>query len=148
MSNHLSEDQFEACVLERAGRAELEHLNECAECRAEFERFGKALSLFRSAVWDLVDDRSARTSRVASKPASIGIPMWRWALAVAAFVAAVAIPILVTENQPPQQVEQMSPEAVMERLNRHLARTVPAPMEPMMSLISDEQFTNEPGGVQ
>jgi hypothetical protein len=147
MSNHLSENQFEACILERAGTGELEHLSECAECRSELERFRKTLSLFRSAVWDLVEDRVALgTNAAAPIPSSNGIPVWRWAMAVAAFVAAVMIPILVTENKPP--AEQMSPEAVMERLNQHLSRTIPAPMEPMMSLISNEPLDNEPGGVQ
>jgi hypothetical protein len=150
MSHHLSEDQFEACILGHAGPAELAHINECSECRAELERFRKSLSLFRSAVWDLADEQGAFQSSSATEPAlsSAGIPKWRWALVVATFVAAVAIPIIVGETNPPKPTEQMSPEAVMERLNRHLARTVPAPMEPVMSLISSEPFASEPGGVQ
>jgi len=57
-------------------------------------------------------------------------------------------PVIVTENKLPQKTRQMSPAEVMERMNRHLSRTVPAPMEPMMSLISNDQFANERGGVQ
>jgi anti-sigma factor RsiW len=146
----LSEDQFEACILGRAGPAELAHINQCSECHAEFERFRKSLSLFRSAVSDLADDRAALQSSNLTAPAlsTTGIPKWRWALVVATFVVAVAIPILVGETNRPKPTEQMSPEAVMERLNRHLARTVPAPMEPVMSLISSEPFASEPGGVQ
>jgi hypothetical protein len=150
MNHHLSEDQFEACILGSAGPAELVHINECPECRAELERFRKSLSLFHRAVWDLADDRAAlQSSSVTAPPlSSAGIPKWRWALVVATFVVAVAIPILVGETNPPKPTEQMSPEAVMERLNRHLARTMPAPMEPVMSLISSEPFASEPGGVQ
>jgi len=147
MINHLSEDQFEACVLERAGRVELEHVGGCAECRAELERFRKGLSLYRSAVWELVEDRAALP--VADVTASTAaIPTWRWALAITAFVFAIVTPIIVTENKLPQKTRQMSPAEVMERMNRHLSRTVPAPMEPMMSLISNDQFANERGGVQ
>jgi hypothetical protein len=148
MSNHLSEDQFDACVLERAGRVELEHLGECAECRVELERFRRGLALYRSAVWGLVEDRDALpvADVTASMPAPI--PIWRWALAITAFVFAIVTPIIVTENKLPQKAEQMSPAEVMERMNRHLSRTVPAPMEPMMSLISNDQLVNERGGVQ
>ena len=149
MSHHLSEDQFEACILSHAGPAELAHINECPECRAEFERFRKSLSLFRSAIRDLADDRAALNSSIVTAPlSSPGIPKWRWALVVATFIVAIAIPILVGETNPPKPTVQMSPEAVMERLNRHLARTMPAPMEPVMSLISSEPFASEPGGVR
>jgi hypothetical protein len=149
MSLHLSEDQFEACILGHAGPAELAHTNQCPECFAELERFRKSLSLFRSVVRDLTDDPAAlQSSIVSAPPSSAGIPKWRWALVIASFVVAIAIPILVGETNPPRPTEQMSPEAVMERLNRHLARTMPAPMEPVMALISSEPFASEPGGVQ
>jgi hypothetical protein len=150
MSHHLSEEQFEACVLGRASPAELAHINGCPECHAQFDSFRGALSLFRNAIWDLVEDRAVlRSSSVtAPAPSSAVIPKWRWVLVLATFVVAVAIPILVGETNPPKTREQMSPEAVMERLNRHLARTVPAPMEPVLSLISSEPFATESGGVQ
>jgi hypothetical protein len=151
MSNHLSEDQFEACVLDRAGQLELAHINECPECQAEFEHFRKALSMFRSVVWDLADTQVQSSEVTASSISSPGIPTWRWALVVTAFVVAVMIPILVSQTsppKPPKPVDQMSPEAVMDRLNQHLARRVPAPMEPMMSLISTEPFAAKPGAVQ
>lgn len=150
MSHHLSEDQFEACILGRAGQWELAHINECRECRAELEQFRKALSMFRSAVADIVEDHAALHSSGVSGSArsSADIPAWRWAVVLTVFVAAIMLPIVVSHTNPPKPAEQMSPEAVMERLNRHLSRTVPAPMEPMMSLISSEPFANKPGGVQ
>ena len=149
MSNHLSEDQFEAYVLGRAGQRELAHINECPECKAEFEDFRKALSMFRSVVWDLADTQVAlQSSEVTASLSPPPIPMWRWALVVTAFVVAVMIPILASQTNPPKPAPQMSPEAVMDRLNQHLARRVPAPMEPMMSLISTEPIAAKPGVVQ
>ena len=38
--------------------------------------------------------------------------------------------------------------AVMDRVNLHLSRTVPAPMEPMMSLIPSDELINNSGGVR
>jgi hypothetical protein len=149
MINHLSEDQFEACVLGRAGQPELAHINECPECQAEFEHFRKALSMFRSVVWDLADTQVAlQSSEVTASLSPPPISTWRWALVVTAFVVAVMIPILASQTNPPKPAPQMSPEAVMDRLNQHLARRVPAPMEPMMSLISTEPIAAKPGAVQ
>jgi len=154
MSYHLSQDQFEACVLRRTGQAELEHIRDCPECRAEFDHFNKVLSLFRSAVRDRVDDRIAReaSNRATRPPAADTIPKWRWGFVAAVFVTVVVIPFFLPENTTPEPAEQvsaeMSPEAVMERLNRHVSRTVPAPMEPAMSLIPREQLASKAGGFQ
>src|SRR5262249_27391803 len=130
---------------------ESEHVRECPECRAEVERFGKALSLFRSVVSDLADDRVVlQASNVTTFiPAPAPIPKWRWALVVAGFVAVFVIPFFTPTSKPPEPVEpvsaEMSPEAVMERLNRHLSRTAPAPMEPVMALIPSEELARKPG---
>jgi anti-sigma factor RsiW len=153
MSNHLTHDQFEICVLGQARQEELEHIRQCPACRAEFEHFRKVLSLFRSVVWDRVDDRLAlpAVDVTALTPAAAGFPGWRLALVAAAFVAMVVIPFFMTkiipeQTEPPSA--EMSPEAVMERLNRNLLRMMPAPMEPVMSLIPSEQFASKPGRIQ
>jgi hypothetical protein len=137
MSNHLSQDQFESCVLSGAGRPELEHMNECPECRAEVERFSKGMALFRRAVHDLAADAPLQ-------PASIVNPGWRWTLATAgaaaSLVAAIVLPFFISGPKPIENPRaEMSPDAVMERLNRHLEGTMPEAMEPVMSLISFEQ---------
>jgi hypothetical protein len=111
------------------------------------------LSLFRSAVWDRVDDRIVlQTADVTTfTPAAAGIPRWRLALVAAGFVAVVVIPFFVSGIRPAERTDPgsiESPEAVMERLNRHLLRTMPESMEPVMSLIPNEQFASKPGRVQ
>jgi anti-sigma factor RsiW len=132
MSNHLSQDQFESCVLSGAGWPELEHMNECPECRAEVERFSKGMALFRKAVHDLAEEAPLQ-------PVSTVNSGWRWTLATvgaaAALVAAIILPFFISRPEH----KEMSPDAVMERLNRHLEGTMPEAMEPAMSLISFEQ---------
>lgn len=152
MNNHLSQDQFAKCAAGRPARAELEHLSECLECRAELERFGKALSLFRSAIRRRIDDRVAvHAPDVTLKPAEGGISTWRWAWVAVAVVLAV-LPFFMSQNEPQEDVEQaateISPDALMDRVNLHLSRTVPAPMEPVMSLIPSEQLIRKSGGLQ
>src|SRR5262249_4295 len=153
MSDHLSEDQFAKCIAGRSTRAELQHISECPECSVELERFGKMLSLFRTAVRDRIDDR------VGSRP-SAGTPLTRrearistlrWAWVTAAIVALI-IPLFMSKKKPQKVDEQIStetnPVAIMDRVNLHLSRTVPAPMEPMMSLIPSEELVSKSGGVR
>jgi hypothetical protein len=155
MSEHLSQEQFEACVLGRAGQPELEHIGKCAECQAEVEHFRKTMSLFRSTVWDRVDERTALESPdvMTFRPAAASIPMWRWALVSALFVTMIVIPLFLPDIKQPERSSapvssDASAEVIMERLNRHLLRTVPEPMEPAMSLIPSDQFVTRPGGIQ
>ena len=158
MSNHLSQDQFAKCIVGQATPAERLHLNECSECTAELDRFAAALSSFRSAVRSRVDDRVASLQaplivEVPIEPEAAGIPKWRWALVVAAAVFAVVVPFLTSEKKPQEVSEKpspvtTSPDALMDAVHRHLSRTLPAPMEPMMVLIAGDEPVNDPGGVQ
>jgi hypothetical protein len=155
MSKHLSADQFEACLLDRAGSPELEHLSACPECQAEVERFSKGVTLFRKAVWDLAGEPSVleKTNFATFSPPSTRIARWGLALATAAaaatLAAAVVLPFFISRPEPIGIVQgEMSPEAVMDRLNRHLAGTVPEALEPAMSLIYSEPPASEPGGTR
>jgi hypothetical protein len=80
---------------------------------------------------------------------STPIPRWSWTVAAATLIAALALPVFVLRPKPNAKARaEVSAEAVMERLNRHLAGTVPEPMEPMLTLISDEQPESQKGEVQ
>ena len=154
MSRHLSQDQFAKCAAGRRSKADLEHINECPTCSAELERFRKTLSLFRTAIRHRVDDRIDRSALEIAVPRRLDarVSTWRWAM-VAAAVVALVIPYFMSEYRKPQQVTEQAifetnPEAVMERVSLHLSRTVPAPMEPLMSLLPSDQSTSESGGVQ
>ena len=151
MSKHLSQEQFETSVLGQAGAWELEHTRQCPECSAELERFSEGVALFRRAVHDLAGDSDALKDGefAASRPTSARIPGWNWTLAATAIVAAIVLPFFVSLPEPVANAPaEMSPEAVMERLNRHLAGSVPEPMEPMLSLISGEQPVSERNSAQ
>ncbi len=148
MSNHLSEDQFAKCIVV-IGRKELEHLRQCPECSAELERFGSAVTAFRSALRNRADDRAA-SHAFSIRPAIANTPKWRWALVAALFVVVMVIPFFI--SKPQSSIEnastQMDPEALMRAVNLHLSRTIPAPMEPMMALIPNEEPKIESGGLQ
>ena len=154
MSNHLSQDQFAKCALGRLARAELQHISECPECRAELDRFGNALLLFRSAIRHRIDDRVASLPSTVTplRPVAAGISKWRWAWVAAAVVTVLVLPFFIPQIQPQEAGERASSnadaDAVMERVNLHLSRIVPAPMEPMLSLLPNDESITKSGGVQ
>jgi hypothetical protein len=156
MSNHLSEDQFAQCVAGQPPGAELQHLAQCSECRAELERFSNTLSLFRSAMRDQIDDRAAASILVAApfsiRPAEAGASNWQWSCIGAAIVIAAVLPFLVPAKQPQQFAEPVSiestPDELMEAVNLQLSRTIPTPMEPLLALIPGEELMNKSRGVQ
>jgi hypothetical protein len=91
MSHHLSEDQICRAIAGQSTSDERRHVDGCAECRTEIDRFGNTLALFRSAVTGWAD-REARRSALPIRSRLPGRLKWEWALAAAAFVAAVATP--------------------------------------------------------
>ena len=154
MRKHLSPDQFAKCVVDGPARPELQHIDECPECRAELERFRVAVSSFRTAVRDTIDARLAaeamRTSQDADRTPVARVPSQRWALVVAVFAGVLLVPVLTMERKALVGVEPASvktdPDALMGAINLHLLRTVPAPMEPLLKLVPEP--TTKSGGIQ
>jgi len=142
MNRHLTEDQFARCIVGQATIAEVHHARECPECGAELNRFGKSVALFQRSVRAQIDGRIAQVPSIAvSKPTGVGTRTQRWVLLAAAAVVLVVLPFVRTGNKPEAFPEPISsatdPDAVMNRVNLDLARTVPAPMEPLMMGLPD-----------
>jgi hypothetical protein len=142
MNRHLSEDQIARCIVGQAAVAEVRHVHECRECGAELDRFNKSLDLFQSSIRDRINDRIALVPTAAvPRPSGSGTLAPRWVLVAAAAVILVVLPFMRTGNKleehPQPASTEVDPDAVMNRVNFHLARTVPAPMEPLMLGIPD-----------
>jgi hypothetical protein len=153
MSNHLSENQFAKYVIGRATSADRQHVLECAECSAELDRFRNTLSTFNAAIRDRIDDRIVQSPGVSLLPVQTrGIPKWCWALVATTLLVLVTLPFVTHEYSPKRVVEHVSTEKdadeLMNAVNLHLSRTVAAPMEPMLALIPNDEYTTESGGVQ
>ena len=153
MSDHLSPTQFAKAFVDGSPGLEQQHLAECSECRAELDRLGGAVSTFRSALRERVDKQvesaaavvSVQSSRPAAQPAKL-----RWVLAVAAIVGLVLVPVFMREKKSQEVFDEktvrMDPDALMDAVNLHLLRTVPAPMEPMLVLVPSAESKTESGG--
>ena len=147
MNNHLSEDQLTECLVRPPASGELHHIAECAECRAELERFDKTMSVFRSALRERVD-----VQVVFRPPAIPHTPKCAWALVAVSAMVFLMLPFFAHNIEPQRIVETgpapMSPEELMNAVNLHISRTVPAPMERMMTVISQDESLTPSGGVQ
>jgi hypothetical protein len=155
MNNHLTPEEFARCFLGGATSTELQHIMRCLECSAELDRFGNTISLFRGGVRSRVEDRVAsETPAISPLPvahAGIRRLRLRWAL-VTAMAAVVVVPFLTRNEKKSVVIEdtstQTDPNALMDSVNLHLARTIPAPMEPILALLPQDESTTESGGVQ
>jgi anti-sigma factor RsiW len=141
MNRHLSEDQLVRCIVGQGVRAELQHARECPECGAELDRFNKSVALFQSSVHAQIDNRISQAPSIeVSKPLGAARTQ-RWVLVSAAAVVLVVLPFIRTGNKPEAYPEPAStatdPDAVMNRVNLDLSRTVPAPMEPLILGLPD-----------
>ena len=155
MSDHLSPAQFAACIVHGPAAEELKHINACPKCGAALDEFRAAMASFRTAVRDRVDARmdtvtiEGSPSNAARQPT--GAPRTGRILAAAAVVVVIALPLFISK-QLPQPAEttlrQTDPDALMNAIDLHLLRTVPAPMEPMLGLLPEAGFKTDFGGVQ
>jgi hypothetical protein len=156
MSDHLTPDEFAKCFVNGAEGPELQHIKDCPRCSDELDRFGSAVASFRSAVRGRIDVHvGSDVTEVAAFPAcapAIWAPRFRWVLAAAVVVVLGLIPVLTIRTQPENPIDRTSAEtdsdALMGAINLHLLRTVPAPMEPMLSLVPSTEANTELGGVR
>lgn len=154
MSNHLSQDQFAKCVVGQSTSVERQHIAECEQCSGELERFGNTLSLFRTALKDRVDVQAESRVTVLKPSASrvSGFSILRWAFIASAVLVFISVPLLKREEPKPPVIENVSTDAdanaLMDAVNLHLSRTVPAPMERMLIVIPDDQSLTQSGGTQ
>jgi len=133
MSPHLSPEQFARCFVGVASSVELHHISDCGSCRAELEGFQNSISSLRHALRAPVDVAVRFRS-----PQPAPVPRFRPVLVAAALVLIGMVPLLTQRPANPLPESGVSsPEALMNAVNRHLSRTLPEPMQPVMSLLPD-----------
>ena len=156
MNEHLSSEQLARCFVGGATNEESHHIRQCSKCSAELERLDGVIGSFRRAVRAEIEHRTrlGPSSPMASPflPDTARKPAWRPAMAVAAAVLLGVLPLLMTETKLPEVMtkpasQQSDAYALMEAVNIHLLRTLPAPMERVMTLLPQEEST-ESGGNQ
>jgi hypothetical protein len=135
--DHLSTDQISKFVVGDATPEEIRHAAHCSDCSSHVMRLRETLSVFRESVhqWTLSTGGSApRTAFLQSGRTAYRMRSLRWALALALIVL-IAIPVYETINERHRRMEAEDAR-LLEQVNAHLSRGVPAPMEPWMEFLS------------
>ena len=142
------------CILGRCTPEEQRHARECPECSRELARFHDPVSTFRTVMQNWSDrenaPRLADVSVFLSRSRRFANPLWRWAPAGLAIIILSAIPIYIQQQKLQSELEQATREDVllMDAVNAHLSRTIPAPMEPIMALVPQQESRTQSGGIQ
>ncbi len=155
MSRHPLEEHFAECFVNSSVTPEqLHHIRQCLKCREELQQFEGMIALLRDTVRTGVDER------LCERPSQLGRPapavrrlehtpglVWKWALAAAVVVSIGMLPLVFQSWQGRQGRRPASPglnsdqdaAALMESINIHVSRDLPAPMEPLMLVVRQVQ---------
>ena len=140
MNGHLSSEQISRWMIgERTDREE-EHVRQCSECAAQLAGLGSALALFRDSVRDCGEmyghPHVGLPSRAQSVRPGFLVGRSRWASIAAALLLLAAIPIYTTSRDRRAAEIARADAVLLEQVDAGISRAVPAPMEPLVKLVS------------
>lgn len=138
MTGHLSSDGISEYVAFGGSLEAKQHVESCAECRAQAVRLQSALAQFRdsASAWSAAEGQIARTQY--PRP---GVS-YRLALAGACAVLAIGSLIGISVGTRPEQRvarDSASDAALLRQIDTELSREAPSPMEPLTKLVSWEK---------
>lgn len=145
---HLNSEQLENLMCAAPDATLKLHVDNCTECAAELASLRTVLGDFRTAATESA--RYHRAVAAVSAPRSRKVPAAAWGLAMAALVAAVAVPFsvhhggtttgaqvqTVADVQPDAArpgAAQLSDEALLSGVQDDLSASVPEPLAPLSS---------------
>jgi hypothetical protein len=138
MKSHLTSGQISDWVLGARSRPITRHLHSCAVCQKEVARLEETLAQFRTSVRDWAETQFesrvqmpinllTRTSRTA----------FRTTWAAVAVVFCVLLSLAVREGTRQSDGQPAGGDAaLLNQVDREVARTVPGPMEPLLQLVA------------
>lgn len=133
MKQHLSDRQIAAWMTgERTAEAEA-HVRECAQCGAEVARLESAVAAFRGSVREWSAGVAGQSAVRSPAPRAL-----RLVLATAMLAILAGVPIYRTVERQRQEEQARADALLLEQVDAGLARSVPAPMEPLLSLVSGD----------
>ena len=130
MTQHLSGRRISAWMAGERTPEEERHMGECPECRAQVAGLENAVAWFRGSVREWSETGGTRQLRVRRQP--------RWALIAATLVILAGVPIYRNVELQREADRARADALLMEQVDAGLSRPVPAPMEPLLSLVPGE----------
>jgi hypothetical protein len=140
MTPHLSTEQISQLLAGEGTAQQQEHASKCTECASELDLMRNVLSDFRDSVRQWADNASpaSKTDRVLlPAPPTHRAQFVRWAVVAAALILLITISLHKNTNKRHREMDTLEDTRLLEQVNVHLSRSVPAPMEPLMEIISD-----------
>lgn len=138
MSGHFSSEQVSRWTIgERTDREE-EHVRQCPECSAKLAGLDSAIALFRVSVRDCGELYGRPNVFLPSKGRRVPFlarPS-RWASVAAALLLLAAIPVYTNFRDRRRAAEMARDAVLLEQVDAEISRAVPAPMEPLVKLVS------------
>lgn len=134
MRGHLSSVEISEWAAGMRSPAAEAHMHECAECRRAIARFQEALSDFRAAVREWGRGPAPLLPDQLRRPHAV--PPLRWALIAAVLVLSAVIPVYRHHQRPPKSDTGLEDAVLLEQIDDGVSRSVPAPMEPLTTLLS------------
>jgi hypothetical protein len=152
MISHLTSEEISKALIGDVTREQQQHVRECSECGASLERVKETFLVFRESVhmWAGTNDNAApKVIDLHETAARFGMPRLRWAVAGVVLIVLLVVPFYKNnrdekrarqagEAQARQRAASRIEDALLlEQVNASLSRNVPAPMEPLLKLVSD-----------
>ena len=136
-TNHLSAWEQEEYVLNQRTPLMLQHLTECAPCRAGVEQLQQGVAAYRGAAMEwsaaCLATRPQQVIRWHNRP----VIALRWALAAAIPLVLLLLALVPLHfSKPAQPVAQISDDALLEQVDEQLSVAVPSSMESLTHLVS------------
>ena len=142
---HLTETEIADWVTGLHTPAILRHVEDCPECRERARTLASALQLFRESAREWADNRTPPVRMISAqrlKPWAV-----RWAVAAVALALLVSVPVYdsyrrdrqaraETALAARQAAEEAEDAALLSQVDTGVSRAVPAPLEPLVSLVS------------
>jgi len=138
MKRHPVDHRFAECFVETSVSPEqLQHIRQCAQCRDELQQFENMIDALKDTVRSNVNHHLAQEVRPVHLVRLAPTPpfFWKWVLAAAVILSVGALP-LIFHSRRSEVVSapglDSEASALMESININLSRDLPAPMEPLM----------------
>jgi hypothetical protein len=140
MTGHLTNDEISKFIIGESTPEQRRHATECSECKTSLERVTETLVVFRESVHEWAEQNGGTTipdATALEDTSRVRVRPLHWALASAALILLLVIPIYKRANEQKRATQALDDALLLEQVNASLSRTVPAPMEPLMKLVSE-----------
>ena len=141
MKQHLSPEQVSEILAGISTPEEEQHVSECIECNQELARFRETLTCFRESVTEWTDRQGGSAlpgaAFLENRSFALRVRRLRWVLVTTSLIVVLAAPLYKYRNDRQQEAQALQDSLLLEEVSAHISRTVPAPMEPLMELLSD-----------